>query len=127
MKVRCLGGWTDEVAHGPVMLADKEPLNDPKISDGACDRCCRAMQIQIVCRWCGKVESATGLCLSCVKDLGTRAGAPFLELTIYRSEQSPVWGTYDGAGAVARLGAAIRLPSYCGFALRQVGVPTEAR
>lgn len=127
MIVRCLGGWTDSLIHEPTTIGTKEPIADTQISDGACDRCCKAMHVTINCRWCEKAETDTGLCLDCVKALGARAGKPFLELTVFRAGASPIWGTYDGTSAMLRLGSAMRNPNYCGFALRALSpVPAEA-
>jgi hypothetical protein len=123
MRIRCLGGWTDD-AHDPVFIGQKEPLADTRISDAACDRCCRAMSILIDCRRCGKVPTFSGLCQRCENQLETHLGEPAFRLSVFRAGAEPLVGPYDGAGVMLRLRAAMKEPDYCGFALEALaGVP----
>lgn len=126
MIVRCLGSWAEGFTHAPANLGVKAPLEDQRPSDGCCDRCCKAMGVPIPCKWCDKAETLTGICTSCVKELGARAGKPFLELTVYRADADPISGTYDGSGAMLHLGNAMRHPNYCAFKLRALTVAEVA-
>lgn len=117
MITRCLGTWTTK-EHAPVEMGTKEPLHDERPSDTACDACLRAMRVPVVCKWCEKIGTVSGLCDRCELRLSVQVGRPTVELAVYRAGCEPLSGQYDGAGAVLRLRAAMKEPGYCGFSLR---------
>lgn len=123
MILRCLGGWTDK-PHDPVLIGEKEPLADTRISDSCCDRCCKLMDVSIRCRLCNEIDTVVGICGRCEGRLRTHLGKPAYEFEVYRVGFKPLSGQYDGAGVLARLSTSMRDPAYCGFRLRvMVGVP----
>lgn len=108
------------------MLGAKEPIEDERITDGACDRCCKAMKIDVACRWCGEPHTVQGLCIACEFKLERQMGRPNIELSVFRSGGGPMVGAYDGAGFMLRLKAAMDQPDYCGFAMRRVAAEVPA-
>lgn len=122
MNIRCLGGWTERAPHAPAMIGTKAPLDDQRVTDGCCDKCCIAMRVMIQCRRCKQVPTVMGICRRCENELDTQYGEPTMVLTVFRAGAEPLSCTYNGSGFIMRLREAINEPDYLGFDLQLVGV-----